>query len=539
MLLVNGAVYTLNDRAPRATALAIRGDRIAAVGTDAEIRSTFRSDQVIDCGGKPVYPGFIDAHAHMESLGASLMNLDVSEAVSEEAAAALVARAASDTAAGVWIRGRGWDQNRWPGGAFPTRASLDRACPALPVILTRVDGHAVWVNSKALDAAGVGRGTADPPGGKILRDAAGDPTGVFVDNALDMILAAVPPPTVAERTEAIRRAVRTCVAAGLTEVHDMGVDSTGVAIYRSLIAAHDFPFRVYAAAAGSPREAWESARRAGPFADAGGGRLSVRAVKFFADGALGSRGAALMEPYSDDPGNRGLTLTSRDELKRAALEAIDAGFQVCTHAIGDRANAVVLDAYDSAFALRGRRGGDLRFRIEHAQVVAPADIPRFHALGVIPSMQPSHCTSDMPWAPARLGPERLRGAYAWRSLMNTGCIIPAGSDFPVESPDPLRGFFAAVTRQDRTGFPPGGWNPGERMTREEALRAYTLWGAYAGFQENEKGSLEPGKWADIVVLTDDIMTIDPPKILTTGVVMTIIAGDVVYRAPGPGGTGER
>ncbi|HUI10664.1 MAG TPA: amidohydrolase [Bacteroidota bacterium] len=534
MLLLNGDIYTLNERAPRATALAIRGDRIVAVGTDAEIRSRFRAEQVIDCGGKPVYPGFIDAHAHMESLGASLMNLDVGGAASEDAAAGIVSRAVADTSPGAWIRGRGWDQNRWPQKAFPTRASLDRASPRSPVILTRVDGHALWVNSRALAIAGINRSTPDPAGGRIIRDAAGDPTGVVVDNAVDLVVAAIPPPTTAERTEAIRRAVATCVAAGLTEVQDMGVDSAGLSIYRSLVAGGRFPFRVYAAVLGSSKETWERARAEGPLVDVGGGRLTVRAVKFYADGALGSRGAALVEQYSDDPGNRGLTLTSRDELERGALEAIDAGFQVCTHAIGDRANAFVLDAYDSALTRRGRRGEDLRFRIEHAQVLAPRDIPRFHALGIIPSMQPSHCTSDMPWAPARLGEDRLRGAYAWRSLLSSGCIIPAGSDFPVESPNPLRGFYAAITRQDRSGYPPGGWNPAQRMTRDEALKAYTLWGAYAAFQENEKGSIEPGKWADIVVLTDDIMTIEPPKILTTGVVMTLVAGEVVYRAPAPG-----
>jgi predicted amidohydrolase YtcJ len=253
-------------------------------------------------------------------------------------------------------------------------------------------------------------------------------------------------------------------------------------------------------------------------------------VKFYADGALGSRGAALLEPYSDDPGNRGLTLTSRAELLEAAEQALDAGFQICTHAIGDRANAFVLDVYDQALTSRGAKERDVRFRIEHAQVVSGADIPRFKALGVIPVMQASHCTSDMPWAIQRLGPERIKGAYAWRSLLREGSIIPGGSDFPVESPNPLWGFYAAVTRQDQNGLPGEGWNPGERMTREEALKSYTIWGAYAGFQEREKGTLEPGKWADMVVLSDDIMKIDPLKILTTRVEKTIIAGDVVYDA---------
>jgi predicted amidohydrolase YtcJ len=259
-------------------------------------------------------------------------------------------------------------------------------------------------------------------------------------------------------------------------------------------------------------------------------------VKFYADGALGSRGAALLEPYADDPGNRGLTLMSRGVLLEAAGEALDAGFQLCTHAIGDRANAFVLDVYDEALAARGAKGRDVRFRVEHAQVLAPSDIPRFKALGVIPTMQASHCTSDMPWAADRLGPVRTRGAYAWQSLLRDGSIIPGGSDFPVESPNPLWGFYAAVTRQDRSGAPPGGWNPGQRMTRAEALKSYTLWGAYAAFQEKEKGTIEPGKWADLVVLTDDIMTIDPPAILKTRVEKTIIAGEVVYEVgEGSGG----
>jgi predicted amidohydrolase YtcJ len=401
----------------------------------------------------------------------------------------------------------------------------------VPVFLTRVDGHAVWVNSKALEIAGIDAKTQDPPGGRILRDRSGNLTGVFIDNAVDLFQSVIPPPSVEERAEAIRRAVRACLACGLTEVHDMGVDSTGVAVYRDLIASGRFPFRVYVALAGSSPGTWASFRKSGPLKDAGGGRLAVRGVKFYADGALGSRGAALLEPYSDDPGNRGLTLTSRAELLEAAEQALDAGFQICTHAIGDRANAFVLDVYDQALTTRGAKGRDVRFRIEHAQVVSGADIPRFKALGVIPVMQASHCTSDMPWAIQRLGPERIKGAYAWRSLLREGSIIPGGSDFPVESPNPLWGFYAAVTRQDQNGLPREGWNPGERMTREEALKSYTIWGAYAGFQEREKGTLEPGKWADMVVLTDDIMKIDPLKILTTRVEKTIIAGDVVYDAP--------
>lgn len=539
MILMNGVIYTLDERKPVVSAVAIRGTRIAAAGSDSEITSSFRAERIIDLGGKPVYPGFIDSHAHVESLGAALMNLDLTGATSEEDAARLVAAAARDTAAGVWIRGRGWDQNRWAGKAFPTRATLDRASARVPVFLTRVDGHAVWVNTRALEIGRIDENTPDPDGGKIVRDRAGKPTGVFIDNAVELIQSVIPPPTPGERTAAVRKAIRTCIASGLTEVHDMGVDSQGVAIYKNLIGAGEFPFRVYAAVAGYSREFWEEFRKSGPLKDGFGGRLTVRAVKFYADGALGSRGAALIEPYADDPGNRGLTLMTQNFLVQEAEHALDAGFQVCTHAIGDRANAFVLDAYQEALASRGAAGRDVRFRIEHAQVLSPPDIRRFNALGVIPVMQPSHCTSDMPWAPDRLGPVRIKGAYAWQSLIRQGSVVPGGSDFPVESPNPLWGFYAAITRQDRSGEPEGGWNPAERMTREEALKAYTIWGAYAAFQEREKGTIEPGKWADLVVLTDDIMTIDPPKILTTRVLKTIIAGEVVYDAPPESGASAK
>ena len=535
MILYNGVIYTLDEKHPLAQAVALRADRIVAVGTDSEIRGSFRSEKAIDLKGRPVYPGFIDSHAHMESLGAALMNLDLSGSLSEVDAAGRVASAVRDTVKGGWIRGRGWDQNRWPGGGFPTRATLDRASPSVPVFLTRVDGHAAWVNSRVLEIAGIDERTPDPDGGKILRDPAGRPTGVFIDNALELVLRVIPPPSPGERTEAVRRAVGACTSFGLTEVHDMGVDSEGVAIYRDLIARREFPFRVYVAISGSSGELWAAFRKSGPLKDGQGGRLTVRAVKFYADGALGSRGAALLEPYADDPGNRGLTLTSRAELLQATEQALDAGFQICTHAIGDRANAFVLDVYDEALTSKHARGRDERLRVEHAQVLAPGEIPRFKALGVLPVMQASHCTSDMPWAGGRLGPERIKGAYAWRSLLRQGSIIPGGSDFPVESPNPLLGFYAAITRQDPGGFPKEGWNPGERMTRQEALKSYTLWGAFAGFQEREKGSLEPGKWADLVVLTDDIMKIEPPKILTTRVVRTMIAGETVYEAPAESG----
>ncbi|HUI63452.1 MAG TPA: amidohydrolase [Bacteroidota bacterium] len=539
MLLVNGVVYTLDQRHPQASAVAIRGDRIAAIGTTDELQSAYHADTIIDLKGKAVYPGFIDSHAHLEALGAALMNLDLSGSVSEEDAAARVRSAMRDTVHGGWIRGRGWDQNRWPRRAFPTKESLDRVCPDIPVYLRRVDGHAAWVNSKALSLAGIDAQTPDPDGGKIIRDAHGRPSGVFIDRAVEALESVLPPPSELERSEAIRRAVAECIACGLTEVHDMGVDSAGIAIYQRMINAGQFPFRVYAAVQGSLPDAWAYYRSRGPLTTGYGGRLVVRALKLYADGALGSRGAALLEPYADDPENRGLTLTSRAELLTAAREALASGFQLCTHAIGDRANAIVLDVYQEALGASPKEAADARFRIEHAQVLSPGDIIRFKKLGVIPVMQASHCTSDMPWAESRLGPKRIKGAYAWRSLRDQGCVIPGWSDFPVESPNPLWGFYAAITRQDKDGNPPGGWYPEQCLTRQEALLSYTMWAAQAGFQEKEKGSLEVGKWADLVVLSRDIMTIDPREILTTRVAMTIIAGTVVYAAPDQPGVAAR
>ena len=529
LLLVNGKVYTVNDRQPVAEAVAIDKGLILHVGTTKEVESMYTGSRVIDLHGKPVYPGFIDSHAHLENLGVLLHELNLDGTTSLLEICEMVGKEIAGRPAGSWIIGRGWDQNRWSDKHFPTHAILDRVAPRNPVYLVRVDGHAVWVNQRAMDLAKIGPSTRDPAGGRILRDEAGKPTGVFVDNAIGLLSGALPEPTESDRMSSVARAVHECLRYGLTEVHDMGVDSEGIEIYRKMIEQGKFPFRVYVALE-NVKDLWDRYRRSGPELGGYGGSLTIRALKLYADGALGSRGAALIEPYSDDPGNRGLTLTGEPELRDVAKEALDAGFQVCVHAIGDRANVIVLNAYDAVLGAGGGKSRDARFRIEHAQVLDPADIPRFHKLGVLPSMQPTHATSDMPWAEARLGSKRILGAYAWRSLLNTGAIIPAGSDFPVESPDPLRGFYAAITRQDAHGDPPGGWYPEQCMTREEALKAFTIWGAYAAFQENVKGSIEPGKWADLVVLTDDIMTIEPPKILTSRVVMTMIAGVEVYTA---------
>ncbi len=570
VLYVGARVYTVDKANTVVDAIATRGDRIVAVGSAADMVKELKPKRVVDLAGKTIVPGLIDAHVHLLSLGVARLTLDLVGSKSEERVADLVRERVGASGPGQWIRGRGWDQNEWQSRQFPSHEILDRVAPNNPVYLMRVDGHAAWVNKRALEIAGITSKTPDPDGGRFLRDARGNPTGVLVDNAMEVVGKFLPPPSDKEMEEAIGRAVQECLSYGLTCVHDMGVEEEGIETYKRLIDTGNFPFRVYAALS-APGETWEkyvepdsSGSKKGPLIGYGGNRLWVRAIKLYIDGALGSRGAALIEPYSDDPDNRGLTVMSEGDLRKAVDEALANGFQVCTHAIGDRGNNIVLNIYEAA--LEAHAAKDPRLRIEHAQVLAPNDIPRFHQLGVIPSMQPTHCTSDMYWAEARLGPTRVRGAYAWRSLLNTGVIIPGGSDFPVESPNPLFGIYAAITRQDHQGRPrnaddvraffqlsaegitdtaafDGGWYASQKMTREEALRAFTAWAAYAGFQEDLLGSLEQGKLADFVVLSKDIMTVPPLEILNTTVERTILGGSEVYRreqvsmrsaSPGPG-----
>jgi predicted amidohydrolase YtcJ len=529
LLLFNGVVYTLNEQRPRAEAIAIAGERILAVGTNEEIKGRYEAPQLIDLKGHAVYPGFTDAHAHLEGLGALLVNINLSGTTSVEQIQSLVAERVATASAGSWIRGRSWDQNRWAVKSFPTHHMLDHVAGEHPVALTRVDGHALWVNKKALDMASITRRTPDPDGGKIVRDREGNPTGVLVDNAMALIDSVMPAPSEAERTEASERAVQECLKVGLTQVHDMGTDLELIGIYKKLIQAKKFPFRVYVAIDGVG-ETWNHYAQRGPEIGGNENKLTVRAIKLYADGALGSRGAALIEPYADDPTNRGLTLTPTETLRSVAADALSKGFQVCTHAIGDRANHIVLNVYEEVFKQDQVKAEDARFRVEHAQIVDVADIPRFHKLGVLPSMQPTHCTSDMYWAEARLGARRMRGAYAWRSFLSAGSIIPAGSDFPVEGPNPLWGFYAAITRQDASGWPADGWYAGERMQRDEALKAFTTWAAFAAFEETARGSIREGKLADLVVLSHDIMTCVPKEILATQVLYTIVGGEIAYSA---------
>lgn len=534
-VLVGGHVYTADERNPEATAVSMRNGRIMEVGSDQEVLAAAKAGTpVIDLKGRTVVPGFIDAHGHLLNLGLSLLNLNVTGTAGYQAVIDAVAARVADRQPGEWIIGRGWDQNDWPEKAFPNHARLSAVSPDNPVALTRVDGHAMLVNAAAMHVAGVTADTPDPPGGKIHKDAQGNPTGVLVDRAMDLVREHIPPPSRERRVEAVRRAVAECLRNGLTSVHDAGVDGNTIELYKRLILADDLRLRVYAMIRATDVPTLNRYFESGPLIGYGEGLLTVRCVKAIADGALGSRGAALLAPYADDPGNAGLLMFQQDYLQSLTESALAAGFQIATHAIGDRANRMVLNAYEAALKATGidPEENEKRLRIEHAQVVALDDFPRFAKLGVIPSMQATHATSDMYWALDRLGPDRIEGAYAWQRFIKAGSRIANGSDFPVEGVNPLWGFYASITRQDHQGQPAGGWMPGQRMTREQALHSFTINAAYAAFQEDEIGSIEPGKRADLVILSQDIMKVPPAEILNTEVLMTFFDGEVVYRRSG-------
>lgn len=539
-VFVHGRIYTLAGPPPAAVesepavaALAVRSGRIVAVGSDEAIeRHIGSSTRLHDLRGRVAMPGLVDAHMHMAGLGRSLREVDLVGTTSYAEVVARVAARAGALSPGEWITGRGWDQNDWPEAGFPDHTALSTAVPAHPAYLRRVDGHAALVNETALRLAGIDATTPDPPGGRIERRPDGKPTGVLVDEATTLVSRLVPPPSVAERRARLRAALAHCAAAGLTGAHDAGVDTAAVGDYRELLAAGELPIRIHAmwdvdsdAASTGELQAILNAG-AQPF-DATM-HLALRTVKLYADGALGSRGAALLAPYADAPDRSGLPQYTLAEFVALASPLHAAGFQLATHCIGDAANRMILDAYEAI--LREAPRADARHRIEHAQVLATVDIPRFAALQVLPSMQPTHCTSDMPWAGARLGNERLRGAYAWRSLRATGVIIPAGSDAPVEAIDPLRGIYAAVTRQDVRGNPPAGWQPEERLSRSEAFRAFTSWAAQASFTETDLGTLEIGKRADLTVFDRDVLRVPAPELLAARVVQTIVGGSVIFDA---------
>ncbi|MFQ5816395.1 MAG: amidohydrolase [Terriglobia bacterium] len=530
IILINGNVITVDERKPRAEAIAIQGERILAAGSNEEIKHLRESrTHVVDLQGKTVIPGMVDGHLHFVGLGSDRgASLDLSEARSEADVAAQVRRALGRVKRGEWITGGDWHTGNWDREQWPTKGSLDQAAPNNPVLLRGMHGHASWVNSKALEMAGITKNTPDPPGGKILRDdKTGEASGILIENAQALVRNKIPETSREPLKERIKKSIRLALSYGFVGAHDMGTSLQTVEAYKELIDVGEFPFRINAI----PRVRNSGALldeilKRGPLVGYGNHRLTMRGVKLSIDGALGSRGAAMMLPYEDEPHNLGVIRVPYEQLYFILEKSLKAGFNVAIHAIGDRGNQMALDAVEQA--LLGVPVQDHRIRVEHAQVVQLEDLPRFARLGILASVQWIHCTLDMPWAEKRIGSERIRGAYAWRTLLNHGARLVGGSDEGAKTFSPFMGIFAAVTRQDEKGWPQGGWYPDQKLTRYEALKSYTLDAAYASFEEDVLGSITPGKYADVVVLSKDIMTVPAPEILQTQVLMTMVGGKIVF-----------
>jgi predicted amidohydrolase YtcJ len=548
LIFHGGPIYTMNPAQPQVEAIMVRNGRIERAGDLKTIQASHSSShvRVIDLAGRTLLPGLTDAHMHLFGLGRATFYIDLVATKSILDIKRKVAEAVSKAKPGQWVRGRGWDQNDWADhqGEFPQAKDLDDVSPDNPVALTRVDGHALWVNSSALKKAKIDASTRSSHGGQIVRQGE-QATGVFIDNAMSLVRAKIPAFTREQLKQAALKAQQMCLASGLSQVHDMGVSEEQLSILKELDAAGQLKLRVYAMIDGDSKnlESLFEQKPHHPRSDKE--RLTIRGVKFFADGALGSRGAALFEPYEDDPKNKGLILTPVTELERRIRLAKEHGFQVSIHAIGDRGNHTVLDLYEKIFT-PGRNFGrdsnkpgrginksgpsphDYRPRVEHAQVLLLEDIPRFAQLGVIASMQPTHATSDMPWAEKRVGPNRIKGAYAWRSLMTASATIAAGSDSPVESIEPRLGLYAAMTRQDKLGQPEQGWRPSEKMTPNEAVAAFTKHAAWASFREKELGQIKVGFLADMTVLNVDPIKDQASALLNASIEMTVIHGEIVF-----------
>ncbi|RKH00293.1 amidohydrolase [Corallococcus sp. CA047B] len=521
-------IRTLDAARPVAQALAVRDGQVLAVGSREEVLAAAGpAARVVELGDATVVPGLTDSHGHLAGLAGALVRVRLEGTASRDEIRARLSQAPASAFQGEWLLGWGWDQNDWPEKVFPTHADLDAAFPKTPVVLGRVDGHALWLNGEALRRARIDRNTKDPQGGRILRGPDGEPTGVLVDNAMDLADAALPAPTDAQREARLTAALEHCARVGLTGVHDAGMDLKTFRLLQQWDKEGRLPLRIYAMADGQTADR-EQYLKDGPFQ---GKLLTMRAVKLTLDGALGSRGAALTAPYSDEPAHQGLLLLSPEEYAARVHAFVGRGFQVATHAIGDRANTLVLDTLLKEMEATGNKEG--RHRVEHAQIMRPEDITRLGANGFVASIQPTHATSDMPWAQARVGPERIQGAYAWQKLKAAGAVLALGSDFPVERPDVLAGLYAARTRQDASGQPPGGWQPDQRLSGEEALEGFTVGAAYASFAEDKRGRLKPGQDADFVVLSVDPVDAPAPDLLTAQVRLTVVAGREVFRAATP------
>ena len=523
---VNGYSFDNTRELEKFTTLVIDSGKVMAIGDDRLVEN-FSDAIIIDGQGKTLIPGITDAHGHVSSLGYTLLQIDLRDTSSARQAANQIADYAQKNPYLNWIRGRGWNQVLWPGQQFPSAKILDELVSDRPIWLERIDGHAGWANSKALALAGINANTISPPGGEILRDAEGQPTGILIDNAMNIINQVLPLPSAEELVAALDAATTHLLSLGITSTHDAGVSANENRFYNDLAQQKKLAVRLYGMISSTDPELG-SILASGPTVD-DNDLYSVKSVKVYTDGALGSRGAAMLEPYQDRPDHSGLLLTSQQQLRSIFNAAIKANFQVAIHAIGDKGNQIGLDEVEYAYATIG--GQNLRHRMEHAQIVALADIPRFKELNVIPSMQPTHATSDMNMAEDRIGAERLKGAYAWRSFLDQGSRLVSGSDYPIELANPFHGIHAAVTRQDKGNQPENGWIPEQAITIEEAMRSFTIDAAWAAHQENVLGGLSPGKWADFILIDQDLFTIPSQDLWKTEVLQTWLAGKQVYKKP--------
>jgi predicted amidohydrolase YtcJ len=534
LLLVNGNIYTVSEAQPRAEAVAAHEGKIVFVGSNEDAkRLRGEHTRLVDLHGQTVVPGLTDSHCHIFEIGERELNLNLEGTNSLEDFLEKVKAYAAQTRPGAWVTGRGWIETFWKPPRFPTRQDLDKIAPRNPLFLTRADGHTAVANSDALKWAEIDKHTPNPFGGEILKDQeTGEPTGMLLDNAQDLVAKHIPRPRVADQEKAFLVGVKREIELGWCEIQNAGSNADEIAVMRKCLEAGEVKLRIYNAVYGPSKDA-QAFLGEGSMLDAYDRHFTQRTIKVVFDGALGSRGAALLKPYTDAPGTSGFLTEKETDLKPMLEQALRRGIQVETHAIGDRANRILLNLYELAFAAvppDQRKVREPRWRVEHAQILDPADIPRFAKLGVIPSMQPSHAISDLFFAPSRLGMERLTGAYAWQSLIKSGCVIAGGSDAPIERGEPMIEFYAATSRQSVKGFSGEGWHPEQAVSREQALKMLTLWPAFAAFEEKDKGSIEVGKLADFTVLSKDIMRISEPEILNTCCIMTIVGGEIVFEA---------
>ncbi len=525
-IFINGHIVTMDKENPEVEAMAVGEGYILLTGTTTEIKKEYPDTEVVDLKGKTVIPGIIESHGHLLSLGQSFLELNLEGIKTPEAAVEMVRQRIEKTPPGEWIIGWGWDEGAWAKN-YPDNKALSDVSPDNPVYLRGLHGFASWANDKALKIAGISADSPNPPKGEIIKNTkTHKPTGILTNKAQDLLTKHIPPMSLIQIEEALQLAIDECAANGLTTVHEANTSLKMLKALRSLKKKKKFKIRVYVMLDGTDKNLVESFLSKGPEIDQNH-MLTIRCIKIFVDGALGSRGAALIKPYSDAPKIKGVIVTPEETLYQITVQSLKSGFQVATHAIGDLANRITLNAYKRALK-EVPEVKDHRLRLEHAQVVALEDIDQFAPLGIVLSMQPPHCTSDMPWAETRVGPDRIKGAYAWRSFLNTGVHLTLNSDFPGETLNPFYGMVAAETRQTPEGKPEGGWYPEQCLTRKEVLRAYTVEAAYSGFEENIKGKMKPGMLADFIVLSDNILTVPSKKLLSLRVEKTYVGGKRVY-----------